>query len=227
MDVLVKMQQYIYFQPQILTDQIFIQYGGNTGTSTAAQRQAAYLLAEEQMTEHLSSFLVPTVITGTVFWRGNFYETEFGHVTRVLLVTIKTIESVNPVVEKLYTGSALTRNAEYGYFDIVNPTIPYCYSIPFPYSVSMVYESGLSTGTVTQPSMLAALSLAAQINLNEWDVSLANEGNSDIGIQDFQNQSYREMRVKLGRSAFGTSPAAQRVARLVKKYRTKPGTGLR
>lgn len=216
------MQQYPYFSPQILNDDIFLRYGGQTGTSTIAQRQAAYLLAEEQMTEHLSSFLVPTVITGNVFWTGNLYETEFGHVNSILLVTIRSTESVFPLVERVYTGSALTRNAEYGYFDIVTPVRPI-----YPYSVSMVYESGLSTGTVTQPSMLAALSLAASINLNEWDASLSNEGSSDIGIQGFQNQSYREDRVKLGRNAFGTSPAAQRIARLVKKYRTKPAIGLR
>lgn len=216
------MQQYPYYTPQILNDDIFLRYGGQTGTSTALQRQAAYLLAEEQMTEHLSSFLVPTTITGTLFWVGNLYETEFGHVSSVLLVTVTSIESVYPLTQVVYTGSALVRNAEYGYFDIVLPVRPIA-----PYNVSMVYQSGLSTGTVTQPSMLAALSLAAAINLNEWDASLSNEGSSDIGIQSFQNQSYQETRVKLGRNTFGSSPAAQRVARLVQKYRTKPAIGLR
>jgi len=75
--------------------------------------------------------------------------------------------------------------------------------------------------------MLMALTIAAQINLNEMDVSLSNEGTADIGIESFSNQQYTEKRVKsgLGSTAFGNSPMANRAARLVRKYRSKPSIG--
>lgn len=220
------MQQYPYYTPQVLTDDIFTQYGGLTGTSTQAQRQNAYLLAEEKMTEHLSCFLVPTIITGTVFYRGGtLFETEFGRVTNVLSVRSTTIVQLNPLDTRSYTGSALIRNSDYGFLDITFP-LRSC-GIGSLYENEVVYESGLATGTVTQPLMLAALSLAAQIFLNMWVQDLSNEGTADIGIQSFSNQGYSENRVKLGRTAFGTSAMAQQVASLVRKYRCKPAMSLR
>lgn len=217
------MYQFPYNSPIILTDQVFLQYGGQTGTSTNAQRQASYLLAEEQVTEDLSSFLHPTVITGTIFWHQNFAETEFGHIQRILLASATKINSLDPLETETVTGSALIRNADYGYIDLVFPN----YWSPKLYTVSIVYESGLSTGTSSQPTMLQALTIAAQINLNEMDSSLSNESTADIGVQKFSNQSYTEERAKLKRTTFGTSALAQRAARLIRKYRSKPAFGLR
>lgn len=219
------MQEYPYNSPLILTDSVFLAYGGQTGSSTALQRQAAYLLAEEQMTEHLSTFLVPTVITGTIFLKdGTLFETEFGHIRRVLGVWFETIYSAVPLTLLTTTGSAIIRNAEYGYLDVIAGCY---YGSSLLYKSYAAYESGLSTGTVTQPSMLSALTMAAQINLNEVDVSLSNESTADVGVQRFSNQSYSEERTKLLNTVFGNSAMAQRVARLVKKYRSKPGVRLR
>lgn len=223
------MQQYPYSSPQILTDNVFVQYGGQTGTSTQAQRQAAYLMAEEQMVEHLSAFLTPTIVTGSAWYRGQgtLFETEFGHIRQILYIQAKTVVQVNPLDTNIYTGSALIRNAEYGYIDV---NFPAYYRVQYGYGSlyenMVVYESGLATGTASSPIMLAALTIAAQINLNEMDISLTNEGTGDVGIQSFTNQGYSEQRVKLGRNAFGSSALAQRAARLVKKYRTKPGASL-
>lgn len=219
--------EYPYSTPQILTDSLFVQYGGQTGTSTVAQRQAAFVMAEEQMTEHLSAFLVPTIVSGSAWYRGGtLFETEYGHVQQVLYVQAKTVSQLNPLDTNIYTGSALIRNAEYGYIDITFPAYyAGCYN-GLLYENMVVYQSNLSTGTVSGPVMLAALTIAAQVNLNEMDVSLANEGVGDVGIQSFSNQGYSEQRVKLGRNAFGSSALAQRAARLVKKLRSKPGTVL-
>ena len=212
------MQQYPYYSAQILTDNVFVAYGGQTGTSTAAQRQSAYLLAEEQMTEHLMSFLLPTIISGTSWYKGGtLFETEFGNVTRVLNFSSVNVEQLSPLTTSINTGSVLVRNAEFGYLDVILP----CdyWNI---YSNTVVYESGFSTGTSTSPTMLSALTLAAQINLNEWDASLSNEGTADVGVQSFSNQSYAENRTKLLRTVFGNGAMAQRIASLTKKYRTKP-----
>jgi len=222
--------EYPYYVPLVLNDQIFLLYGGQSGTSSTAQRQAAYLLAEEQLTEHLNTFLVPTIITGTYMWLGgNPFELDYGHLLSVNRVTVADINWLNSCSVDTATGCASIRNAQYGYIDVSYMlTCGGCGSVVGypPYNIQVVYQSGFASGTVTQPSILAALALAAQINLNEWDVSLANEGSSDIGIQGFSNQSYSEQRVKLGRNAFGSSPAAQRIARLVNKYRSRPGLSL-
>ena len=217
------MQEYPYFQANILNDSVFLQYGGMTGTSSSAQRQAAYLSAEEQMTEHLSAFLVPTIVTGTSWYRGmTLFETEFGHITRVLSFSATVVDQLSPLQTSVHTGSALIRNAEYGYLDVVLPCT--YWNI---YSNTVVYESGLSTGTSSSTIMLAALTMAAQINLNEWDASLTNEGVADVGVQSFSNQSYSEQRTKLGNTIFGNSAMAQRVARMTKKYRSKPSIRFR
>ena len=221
------MKEYPYNQAIVLTDSVFTQYGGLTGTSTVAQRQAAYLLAEEQITEHLNTFLHPTIVTGTYFWAGgNPFELDYGHILRILRVVVSDVSWSNTCAIDTATGCAIIRNAEYGYVDVMAAmSCGGCgnlVGLP-PYNVQIAYESGLATGTATQPSILAALSIAAQINLNEWDVSLANEGTADIGIQSFSNQGYSENRVKLGRSAFGSSAMAQRAKRLIDKYRSRYG----
>lgn len=215
--------QYPYFSPQVLTDDVFVQFGGQTGTSTVAQRQAAYLLAEEQMTEHLNTFLVPTIITGSSFYRGGtLFETEYGNVRRVLTFAAKEVDQLSPLRTSVHTGSVLVRNAEYGLLDIV---LPCQYGLI--YSNEVVYESGFNSGTVTQPLLLAGLTVAAQIHLNEWDISLANEGVGNVGIQSFSNQSYGEQRTKLGNTIFGNSALANRAAKLTRKYRAKSSAAFR
>ena len=217
------MYQYPYFQPNILTDSVFLSFGGQTGTSSAAMRQNAYLLAEEQMTEHLSSFLVPTIITGSIAWKhSSLFDAEFGNIQRIFNVSAEIVQNLDPLTARVYTGTALIRDNFHGYVDVILP-----YNYGSIYKTTMVYESGMSSGTVTSPTILGALTIAAQINLNEWDLSLSNEGTADVGIQAFSNQSYSEQRKYLGRTVFGDSPMAQRVARMTKKYRTKPAIGFK
>lgn len=222
------MQEYPYNTPVVMTDAIFSLYGGQSGTSSAEQRQIAYLMAEEQMTEYLHSFLVPTTITGSYFWAGgNPLRLEYGHILGVVQVSVSgqgnscTIETV--------TGCHMVRgNGEYGLIDVY--ALSNCQGwrsiLGLPYTVEVVYESGLSTGTSNGPMMLQALTMAAQINLNEIDVSLSNEGTADIGITDFTNQKYSEKRMQMLHTVFGNSAVAQRIARLVRKYKSHPSIGL-
>lgn len=212
------MQEFQYNSPQILTDSVFLNYGGQTGTATQAVRNVAYLLAEEQMTSHLGSFLKPTIITGTYYWTGNPLELEYGRVKRIHGVNLVEVDANAETVISTGVSFAL-RNAEYGYLDVFPQSLQ-------PYQFQVIYESGFATGTSTQPTLLTALTLAAQINLNELDPALANEGVAGIGIQQFSNQSYSEMRVRLGNTNFGNSAQAQRVAQLVRKYRSRSAVSL-
>jgi hypothetical protein len=213
---------YPYSTPQILTDSIFLMYGGQTGSSTAAQRQAAYVIAEEQMTEHLSTFLVPTIVSGSAWYRGGtLFETEYGNIQQVLLFRAEEVSQLSPLQTEFHTGSVLVRNGQFGLVDVILPC-----QYGYIYSNTVVYQSGFPTGTVPS-SLMAGLALAAQINLNEWVVDLSNEGVGDVGIQQFTNQSYSEQRKRLGRNAFGSSALAQRVSVLTKKYNAKPGAVFR
>ena len=222
------MQPYPYSNPIILTDEIVLKYGFHTGTSSDEQRQIAYLLAEEQMTEYLHSFLLPTTSSETHFFIGNPINLYYGRVTQISGVTISSVDWANSCTIDTVSGCFGQRNDEYGYLD-VNRYIGCggCSGVLglYPYHVDVTYESGLASGTTYQPAMLMALTIAAQINLNEMDVSLSNEGVGDIGIQSFSNQQYSEKRVTLGNTAFGNSAMANRAARLVRKYRTKPSIG--
>lgn len=224
------MMQYPYNSPQVLTDSIFVMYGGQIGSSTSLQRSAAYLLAEIQMTEHLGTFIVPTVITGTVsHLRGDIYETEFGNVTQILGSFVDRVVQFNPLTVETYTGESLILNGVYGYVNLnFSDTCGWgCGGGGAGYKYYSAYQSGLSTGTANQPDMLTALTVAAQINLNEMDVSLSNEGVADVGVQRFSNQAYSEDRKTLGNTIFGNSAMAQRAARLVRRYRSKPAIGFR
>ena len=228
------MEYFPYNSPQILTDSIFVNHGGQTGTSSVGLRQIAYTMAEEQMTEYLSSFLVPTIVTGTYLWRGsNPLELDYGHIIVIKSLVVNSIDNGSSC--ELSTNSSacsVLRNEKYGYLDIWKLiSCSGCGSVlgGMPYNITVSYESGLPTGTTSspsnQPKFLQALVLAAQINLNELDVSLANESIADIGLKSFSNQRYSEIRMMLSHSAFGNSPVANRIARLVRKLRGKPSIG--
>lgn len=224
------MQQYLYNTPQILTDSIFLLYGGQTGSSTPAQREIAYTMAEEQMVEYLQSYLTPTVVTGTFLWRGkNPLELDYGWIISVNRVSINSVDWSNSCTVETVTGCYAIRNAQYGYVDVSYLlNCGGCSSLVGypPYNIQVAYQSGLATGTYTSARMLQALTIAAQINLNEIDVSLSNESIGDVGLEFFINQRYHEKRVKGITTVFGNSALAQRVARLVRGLRARPGTAV-
>lgn len=223
------MQQYIYSTPQILTDAIFTLYGGQTGSSSPAQREIAYVLAEEQMVEYLNSYLTPTTVSGTYLWKGhNPLELGYGWIISVSRVSFNTLNG-NGCTFDSSTGCFAIRNSQFGFLDVSKlVNCGGCGSIlgSPPYTIDVVYESGLATGTYTSKSMLMALTIVAQINLNEIDVSLSNETTGDIGLEFFINQRYHEKRMKTYNTAFGNSAMASRAAKLVRKLRAKPSIGV-
>jgi len=219
------MNDYPYDAPILLDDFWFLSLGGETGTSSALQRAAAYMIAEKQMTEHLDTFLVPTIITGTYYQPTHFNPvvTGYGHVNRLIHVSVNTATILDCSLAA-NDACAIIRNDTYGYVD-VSCILSLCgCSYRTPYNIQIVYEAGLPSGTSLQPDLLLGLVIAAQINLNEMDShTLHNEGAYDIGVQQFSSQGYSEQRVKLGRNAFGQSAAAQKIANLVKGYVHRPG----
>jgi hypothetical protein len=218
--------------PIVLSDTIFINYGGQTGTSTAFARNAAYLIAEREVCSHLHTPLVPTNISGSYNWNaGNPFEMDWGNINTIYGVTVQSnlntlyVYSANDMLRAVFI-----RNAKYGIVDIQSWPMMYqitstAYPVASlqPYSVLVTYNAGMAVGVATQPDILWCLTMAAQLVINEMSVdgSMANEAPGGIGITQFSNELYSEHRTALGASIFGASPVSQQITRLLASYRTR------
>lgn len=206
-----------------MTDDAFVAYGGHTGTSTAAQRQASYLIAEKRMTNHVGTFLKPTVVTGIFGWPTypDHLVLPYSYVHSIKGVTVLDQEAWNSCDLEEFEGCAFVWNDTYGYIDPrrVETTCGCAYG--WPYQIRVAWEAGLPTGTSTQSDMLLSLTIVSEIALNEIVDPSANEGVGDAGIEEFANQQYREKRKKLRNTALGRSARANFAADLVDNLRKK------
>ena len=213
---------YPHSSPIILTDSIYVAYGGHTGTSVVAQRTAAYLIAEKQMTSHIGTFLLPTIVTGTFPWPGGMHLVlPYGHINSIPNVTVLDQESLATCNLDESAGCAFVWDDTYGFIDVrkVAQTCACCFG--YPYQVRVVMNAGLPTGSASQADMLLGLTMAAEINVNRITDPSANEGTGDIGIEEFSNLGYREKRIGLKRTAFGNSAKANEIALITNTYRKK------
>lgn len=210
-----KVYPYIPTGTYILNDSIFIEYGGQTGSFTAAQRQNAYRIAEQQATNYIGAPLLPVVVTGTWGYAPRIV-TDWGYVHQVFSTQILGVGYSSTC--SLYTGSACSYIAEdtFGYIDI-SCLVQYCNCVGLvvPYQVQIAYQAGLPTGLASQPPFLLALTMAAQISLNEMTFPSQNESTGDIGVESYSSLDYSEKRVKMRRTAFGTSAKAEKIANLI------------
>jgi len=205
-----------------LTDAVYIAYGGQTGTSTAFQRQAAYVIAESDVSDYVGTPIVPTIVTGTYFYPhvGSTVQLDWAYLQRV--INIKFLDTKGTAYYTI-TGvdnyKAAIRYAERSVVDIfwIYGNCADCSGIYVPYQFEIVYECGLSTGTSTAPGILLALTQAANQELNEI-IGYGNEGVGLVGISEFSNQDYREKRNPMVGSVFGSSAKAQYIQKLLKKY---------
>lgn len=206
---------------------IYVQYGGKTGTFTESQLQIAYQIAEQQTVEYVGTFLLPTIVTGTyanVPTTNKRIITDYGYVSQILAVIVKSKKVTYAGGCELIdsSGCAFIYDDTFGYIDIsrLNNICGCSYSYPqYPYQYQVVYEAGLPTGTANLPGMLAAMTLATQITLNELYPGIIgmNEGVGDAGIQEYESFGYHERRTAhaLRRTAFGGSALSSKVASLI------------
>lgn len=229
---------YPFSVPVILTDDIFNQYGGLNYSSVPAQRTAAYLIAEKQVTKYIGAPLLPVQLTGTYQYQNQpRIVTDYGYV--------HSIDDVQIISQNVFSfqcqltqspGCAFIANDTYGYLDIQillpTATLISYYSIPYPafppvmpflqnynqpYNFQVTYTCGLPTGTASQADILLALTLAAQINLNLMVNQAALAGEGDVGIDSFGVMDYTEHRHRssIKRTPFGSSAMANKIANLI------------
>jgi hypothetical protein len=217
---------YPFTSPIIMTDAIFSLYGGKgTGTFSSAQLQLAYQIAEVQTTNYIGTFLLPVIVTGTYATVPTITQriaTDYGYVQAIKKVTVKSQKVTQAGGCELVDnkGCAFIYNDTFGYLD-VHQLNGYCGCgvTNEPYLYEIVYEAGLPTGTASQPSVLAAMTIVAGIILNELypgDVGV-NESTGDAGIQEYESFGYHERRTAhaLRRTAFGGSAMANKAANLL------------
>lgn len=219
---------YPYNAAIILTDSIFNRYGGQLGSSTAEQRAAAYWLAEIEMSTHLATFLLPTTITGTYPWPypERPVTLEHAHIRSIKNVTVLSNNSDCDCDLDEYEGCAFVLSDTYGYIWVRETESSccggcHCHPQP-PLTFRVAYECGLASGTSYQPNMLLALTMLADNELKQmYDPAALEGGAGDVGVQSWSSLSYSEQRMALGNFAFGNSPVANKVARLVERFRPK------
>jgi hypothetical protein len=211
---------YPFTYPLILSDSIFTDYGGKTGTFTSAQRQSSYLIAEMQVSSYIGTLLLPTNVTGTYpFMNTMRLATDYGYVQELNNVSFFSKTS-------LCGSCSLTSNDgcgyiyqdTFGYID-VEQTISSCGACSCPYQIQISYKAGLPTGTASSPPFLEALTILAQIDLNEKDPgnSGINETTGDLAVQSYKSLDYSEERGahSLVKTALGESAKAMRAKRLI------------
>lgn len=237
------MQIYPYNYPLILNNSIYLDYGGKTGSFTSAQLQSSYLLAEMQVSRYIGTLLLPTVVTGTFPYTGHKrIATDYGYVSNVLNVNVLSINGFSTNCDLISNkGCVFIYEDTFGYLDVrqvltsCNLGYPALYPLAYPifpifnpytftnpYQFQITYQAGLPTGTANTPGMLEALTILAQIDLNEKDPGNAgmNEGVGTVGINEFADvgtRGYREVRKQsdMRRTIFGSSPKANYAARLI------------
>lgn len=222
------MQLYPFTSPIVLNDSIFVENGGQTGTFTPAQRNAAYLAAEIQATQYVGTLLKPTIVTGTFGYNGsNYVVTDYGYVHRILSAKVINIENLDTCTLTTKDLCAYIWNDTFGYLHVKNAmSVCGCGSNALPYQYQMVYEAGLPTGTSTLSPFLLALTIAAQLFLNEISYPSANESAGDSGVESFSigggaGSSYSEKRKTLKRTSFGQSARSNYIAHLIDSTVTK------
>lgn len=225
---------YPFNSPIILTDQIFTENGGLTGSFSPNSLQNSYWLAEMQVTAYIGTPLLPVIVTGTYPFQNKWrLATDYGYVQQLLSVTILTRENATNCNLTSNDGCGYIYEDTYGYVDFRRlQSVCNCnwwwFGSPYPsyivyqkpYQIQISYEAGLPTGTANQPGILEALTILAQIDLNEKQPGLvgANEGVGDIAIQKYGSlRTYSEERGahSLVKTALGESAKSMRAKRLI------------
>lgn len=229
---------YLVTGTSILTDQIFVDYGGQTGTSTPTQRNAAYQIAEQFAIEEIGTLLTPILITGTFPWplSDSRLQLPYSHVCSIQGVT--TIHdngcdcsSGGGVSTTELSGCAHIIDSQAGIIDLrecgqlvkSSAGCCTCTTSGMPLLVRVAYTVGHPAGAVAaNASALMGLTVAADLALEQIiDPAGAEAGPGDASITSFSDTGYSETRQFLAETAFGGSPRANYAARMLRPLKVK------
>jgi len=216
---------YVHLSPVILTDSMFFEMLPTlVTTGTSVQRQIAYLLAEQQMIQHLETFLIPTSVTGTYLWStpARSIRLDHGYISSVNRIVVTSFDGLCNCDISENAACAVIRSG-WGLIDArvtsyaVRAKCGACASGYF-YQAIVTYTAGLATGTSSQDKSLhVALAKIAEINLIELiDPGAAEGGPGDPGIESWSSLGYSQKRHEIKTFPWGASSNANFAGRLVK-----------
>lgn len=220
--------------PSILTDAIFVDYNGQTGTSSSAQRQATYAIAEGKAVEEIGTFVSPTLVTGTYSWppMNQSLQLEHTHVSMIHAVTAIHDAGCDCADDSIeLSGCAWLLDADGGLVslrecgDTLRASCSGCgCSHPGhgPLQARIVYTAGLPTGAAFDPRLLIGLVTWADLALQQMiDPAGAEGGPGDPGVQRYSSIGYNEERTALLRTAMGSSARANYGANMLRVFKFK------
>lgn len=216
---------YYHLSPVILSDALF--FASNPTmceTGTFAQRQTAYLIAEQQMMQHLGTFLTPTTVTGSYLWPVPYQPIELGytHVQSINRLVATSFDDACSCDVTESAGCATIRSNGQGYIDPRVTAAAYrmlCGCNPGAlYQAIVTFTAGFPTGVAANDYGLhTALGMLAGMHLLEIVAPGSNEGGPGMpGIQSWSADGYSESRVTPKATPFGLSAKAQYIAQLVR-----------
>ncbi len=221
---------YYHVAPVILTDDMFFEYNPNMiATGTVTQRNASYIMAEQQMMQHLQTFLIPTTVTGTYLWPlpMDSIRLDHGFVSSIDRIVVTSLDNCCSCDVTENEACALIRSG-WGIIDpiVVSSAVGSCGSCAAHggyYQALVTYTAGYPTGTSSQDvSLHMGLAKIADVALKEIVDPGANEGGpGDPGIQSWSSLGYNETRQPLESFPFGSGPIANYVARLVRHLKKR------
>lgn len=222
---------YYHLAPVILTDDMFLEYNPNIiATGTTTQRNAAYVMAEQQMMQHLQTFLIPTTVTGSFLWPlpSERIRLDHGFVSSIDRIVVTSLDNTCDCDLTENEACAIIRSG-WGLIDamVISSAVKAgcggCGAHGGYYQALVTYTAGFPTGTSSQDVGLhMGLSKIAEVNLNEIIDPGANEGGpGDPGIQAWSSLGYSETRQPLVAYSFGSGPIANYVARIVRHLKKR------
>lgn len=227
---------YLVTGTTIMNDTIYAEFGGDTDSTTASQRNNAYQIAEQFAIQEISTFLVPTTISGTFAWpqhnlRFNLPHTHVRTVSSLTAIHEAGCDCADDQVE--LSGCAWIIDHRAGIVDLRQcgnqsgqPSIACgctyrAHGEPLLYQI--VYEAGIEAGRVAaNASSLQGLTIAAELALEQiTDPSAAEGGPGDPSLTNFSDTGYSATRQFLVMTAFGGSPRANYAARMLAPLKFK------
>jgi hypothetical protein len=229
------MLEYYHLAPVVLTDNLFFEYAPACSmTGTATQRNAAYTIAEQQMIQHLGTFLLPTTVTGSFLFPVPMKPLilPYTHLISIDRVVAKSLDDCADCDLTDHAGCGIIRD-NVGYIDLLvveHGARSLCGSCAGVYYLAEItVTAGLPTGVAANDHGLhMALAKLAEVTLAEMIDPGANEGGpGDPGLSAWGSQGYSETRMPLAKTPMGSGPMANYIARLVRHLKVKRALRMR
>ena len=222
---------YYHVAPVILTDDMFFEYNPTIiATGTYTQRRSSYIMAEQQMMQHLQTFLIPTTVTGAYLWPlpAERIRLDHGFVSSIDRIVVTSLDNYCSCDVTENAACALIRSG-WGVIDAlvissaVRAGCGSCGAHGGYYHALVTYTAGYPTGTSSQDvSLHMGLSKIAEVALNEIiDPGASEGGPGDPGIKAWSSLGYSETRQELQSYPFGSGPMANYVARIVRHLKKR------